>query len=120
MRQFSKVKVADYVRRAREARGLSLRQTAKKAGLTLARCFAIENGEARLNLPQLASLADAFGVQVWRRDADSLRSAERLQEASEAEKASDGGSMIPPSGRVVVRVWYGNVEWTMRAPRVCT
>jgi transcriptional regulator with XRE-family HTH domain len=61
MRQFSKLKFADYVRKTREARGLSLRQTAKKAGLTLARCFAIENGEARLNLPQLASLADAFG-----------------------------------------------------------
>jgi transcriptional regulator with XRE-family HTH domain len=63
MRQFSKLKVADYVRKTREARGLSLRQTAKKAGLTLARCFAIENGEARLNLPQLASLADAFGFK---------------------------------------------------------
>jgi hypothetical protein len=26
----------------------------------------------------------------------------------------------PPAGRIVVRVWYGNVdEWTMRAPRVC-
>lgn len=63
MRQFSKLKFADYVRKTREARGLSLRQTAKKAGLTLARCFAIENGEARLNLPQLASLADAFGFK---------------------------------------------------------
>jgi Helix-turn-helix len=46
---------------ARESLRLSLRQTAKKSGLTLARVFAIENGEARLNLPQLASLADAFG-----------------------------------------------------------
>jgi len=33
MRQFSKLKFADYVRKTREARGLSLRQTAKKAGL---------------------------------------------------------------------------------------
>jgi transcriptional regulator with XRE-family HTH domain len=63
MRQFSKLNFAHYVRKTREARGLSLRQTAKKAGLTLARCFAIENGEARLNLPQLASLADAFGFK---------------------------------------------------------
>jgi transcriptional regulator with XRE-family HTH domain len=63
MRRFSKMKFADYVRKTREDRGLSLRQLAKKAGLTLARCFAIENGEARLNLPQLASLADAFGFK---------------------------------------------------------
>jgi len=63
MRQFSILKFGDYVRKTREARGLSLRQTAKKAGITLARCFSIENGEARLNLPQLASLADAFGFK---------------------------------------------------------
>jgi transcriptional regulator with XRE-family HTH domain len=63
MRRFSKLKFADYVRKTREARGLSLRQLAKKADLTLARCFAIENGEARLNLPQLVSLADAFGFK---------------------------------------------------------
>jgi transcriptional regulator with XRE-family HTH domain len=63
MRRFSKLKFADYVRKTREARGLSLRQLAKKADMTLARCFAIENGEARLNLPQLISLADAFGFK---------------------------------------------------------
>jgi transcriptional regulator with XRE-family HTH domain len=63
MRRFSKLKFADYVRKTREARGLSLRQLAKKADMTLARCFAIENGEARLNLPQLVSLADAFGFR---------------------------------------------------------
>ena len=51
------------LRRKVAAGSCSLRQTAKKAGLTLARCFAIENGEARLNLPQLASLADAFGFK---------------------------------------------------------
>jgi len=61
MRRFSKMKFADYVRKTREASGLSLRQLSKKADMTLARCFAIEKGEARLNLPQLVSLADAFG-----------------------------------------------------------
>ena len=61
MRQFSKHNFADFVKAARESAKLSLRQTAKKAGLTLARVVAIEHGEARLNLPQLASLADAFG-----------------------------------------------------------
>jgi transcriptional regulator with XRE-family HTH domain len=63
MRRFSKLKFADFVRKTREARGLSLRKLAKKADMTLARCFSIENGDARLNLPQLVSLADAFGFK---------------------------------------------------------
>jgi len=61
MQQFSKHKFAVFVKATREKAKLSLRQTAKKSGLTLARCFAIENAEARLNLPQLAALAFAFG-----------------------------------------------------------
>jgi transcriptional regulator with XRE-family HTH domain len=63
MRRFSKVKFAAFVKKTRESKGLSMRQTANKAGLTLARVVAIEHGEARLNLPQLVSLADAFGFK---------------------------------------------------------
>lgn len=60
MRRFSKHHFATFVKTTRESRKLSLRQTARKSGLTLARVFAIENGEARLSVPQLLSLADAF------------------------------------------------------------
>jgi len=59
-RQFSERKFAKYARATREQRGLSLRQTAQKAGITLARVVAIENGINRLSVPQLCALAHAF------------------------------------------------------------
>ena len=63
MRRFSKHHFAGFVKRTRESRKLSIRQTAKKSGITLSRVFAIENGESRLSVPQLLSLADAFGFR---------------------------------------------------------
>lgn len=71
MRRFSKLQFAKFVRGTREKKRLSMRQTARKSGLTLARVFAIENGEARLSVPQLLSLAAAFDFKsgsafLWR------------------------------------------------------
>ena len=59
-RVFSERKFAKFARATREQRGLSLRQTARKAGITLARVVAIENGINRLSVPQLCALAHAF------------------------------------------------------------
>lgn len=59
-RQFSERKFAKFVRATREQRELSLRQTAKKAGITLARVVGIESGINRLSVPQLCALAHAF------------------------------------------------------------
>jgi transcriptional regulator with XRE-family HTH domain len=59
-RVFSERKFAKFARATREQRRLSLRQTARKAGITLARVVAIENGINRLSVPQLCALAHAF------------------------------------------------------------
>jgi transcriptional regulator with XRE-family HTH domain len=59
-RQFSERKFAKFVRATREQREMSLRQTARKAGITLARVVAIESGINRLSVPQLCALAHAF------------------------------------------------------------
>jgi transcriptional regulator with XRE-family HTH domain len=61
MGDFSKSKFAAFVKKTREQHKLSLRETSRRSGLTLARVFAIENGDTRLSVPQLQGLAAAFG-----------------------------------------------------------
>jgi transcriptional regulator with XRE-family HTH domain len=64
MAHFSKLIFAAFVKGLREERKLSLRETAKKSGLTLARVFAIEKGDTRVSVPQLQALAAAFDFET--------------------------------------------------------
>ena len=56
-------KVGDYIRARREAKGLSKRQLAEKAGISHSEVHRIENGERQNpSVPMLIALASVLGI----------------------------------------------------------
>lgn len=61
---FSTPRFAKFLKKMRETKGISLRQAAEATGLLHTRCYALENGHARLSVPQLVVLAGAYGFRT--------------------------------------------------------
>ncbi|MCL6452900.1 MAG: helix-turn-helix transcriptional regulator [Alicyclobacillus sp.] len=66
--------MAARLRQMRKERGLSVRQLAERADVSVSYVYAIENGERGSNLTKLNQIARALGVplsQLWDEDSET-------------------------------------------------